>query len=115
MLRFLKEGRKSGSLGGGGKKSKEGKEGKEKPVATEDPLIILDAEIQQETSTSEVVNIGEQLETLIAAFKKLTGANKQLLAVGKHLVSQTSDTNIGKQLTVGYPYLSFCVCCNLFF
>lgn len=99
--KLLKEGSKRASLTG---KKKDGKDGKEEKVVVDDPAVILESEIQEEATATESVKVGEELEVLITAFKKLGGANKQLVSVGKHLGNK-ADSNTGKQLAGGYPQI----------
>lgn len=79
---------------------------KDEPVrgGADEPAIILELEAGMEASTTDSVIMDADTEALVASFKKLVGANKQLISVGKHLATQTTDVTISKQLTIGYPF-----------
>lgn len=89
---------------------KEGKDGKEikegAPVVAEDPAVILEEVNLLEESSEDVLNIDENLSTIISALrealKRVSNSTRQLITVGKHFSKEISDTAIEKQLVAGY-------------
>jgi hypothetical protein len=69
------------------------------------PSVILELETNKEKTSDEFLNFADDfrdgnqcVERIGNASKKLAGANKQLISVGKHLSGVVSDSNLAKQL-----------------
>lgn len=78
----------------------------------ESPNSVLDAENKKEASDGSTLHMESDLgasgfvDKLSNASKKFYGANKQLISVGKHLASTTTDKYVGVQLAHGHESLS---------